>query len=932
MGTYRRTEQRADRWWRTGRRTRGAVPGAVRAAVLRGVSGFAALLLLGSGTAYAAAPPAAAGTPEACTSVKGAVVAVDFGAFGGSVVRGCDTTPTTGYELLKAGGFRTTGTGHDGDAFICRIGHTSAPDGKAYPTPDREKCVDTPSADAYWSYWVAARGAKDWRYSDLGAMGRKPRPGDVDAWVFGATEIGGAGGKPSFTPDQVRAGIGPDEIRTRAAGAWARGLLVNGERVEISPGTPSPLHTTEAAYTIAATVGTGSALDRVTAYLRAGTTAYAYPRGGDEAPDPEAAARLALLAKITGKDPADFGGHDLTGDLRAAVCPAPVPGSPRPGCRTEGDFRHAASTEAQALAVLALVRAGATPPEAAVARLTRLECADGGHGSLLHPPGKRCDGEPRATALIALALEAAGGFDGALAETVGHLRDQQRPDGSLPGYTGGTGAADVGTTALAAQALRATGDGARADKAVAWLARQQFPLGGFSSDENALEPHLFPTSAAALAGTDTDLGSLVAKVIPADPEEPGPGGPGGPGEPGEDDGKRPDLKKGVAYLTHSDRLLRGRYYAVPGTRRADFGLTIDGAFALAATGHDDNKLRGVVDFLDQGGRDGEGRTLHDWTRAGTDRPSGGSIGKAALLAQVVGRDPRKFGGRDLIAELGQAVCPAAAEADGCVAAGNYRNAKSVFGQSLGVVAQVRAGEREAAAKPAGYLLSLQKDSGAWPSVLPATDPNDQDVDSTAMAAMALDLVGGPEADAAVERALTWLAGRQFADGGFPGAAGNSVNSAALAVQGLSLDAPAHRAKIAKAREFLAERQNPDGGFTINKGGQPGSDVRASTQAVGGSTGISFAVLKRGLSGTSPQPDPGPGPDGKPPVIVTPGDSSGGSAGGSGVSGGTGVTGGGGRLASTGTDALTVAGIAVALLVAGAGAVVVVRRRGAGRRR
>ncbi|CAM5266761.1 Prenyltransferase and squalene oxidase repeat-containing protein OS=Streptomyces microflavus OX=1919 GN=Smic_00650 PE=4 SV=1 [Streptomyces microflavus] len=373
-----------------------------------------------------------------------------------------------------------------------------------------------------------------------------------------------------------------------------------------------------------------------------------------------------------------------------------------------------------------------------------------------------------------------------------------------------------------------------------------------------------------------------------------------------------------AYLTSPAHLQQGRYYAAGGpTGRADFGLTIDGAFALAATGHDNDALRGIVDFLDRGGKDGEARTVHDWTNAGSAHAMGGSMGKAALLAQVVDRDPRDFGGKDLIAGLANAVCTAkSAQPDrSCADKGAYTYAMSVFGQSLGVIAQVRAGEEKAAEAPVGYLAGLQNtSSGAWPSLVPPT--GDADVDSTAMAAMALDLVPGDAHAAAVDKALAWIASKQLKDGGFPGAAGNSVNSAALAVQGLSLDAEKYGKQIAKARTFLASQQNADGGFNVAKEGQRGSDLRASTQAVGGSTGISFGVLARSLDGTTPNPVPSSSTT---PVIVTPG----GSAGCGGI---VDAGGGGGGLASTGTQALGLAGAAAALVMAGWGAVVAARHR------
>ncbi|MFE4451243.1 hypothetical protein [Streptomyces sp. NPDC056796] len=140
-----------------------------------------------------------------CTTTSGVVLAVDFSHWGGPVYRSCGTTPTTGYELLNQGGWRTTGTGHDGPAFICRIGYSGHKNGKQYPTPQQDDCVLTPPASAYWSYWHADPGANSWEYSQLGAMLYKPKPGSVDLWIFGGTDIGGTEGRPQLTPDQLRA-------------------------------------------------------------------------------------------------------------------------------------------------------------------------------------------------------------------------------------------------------------------------------------------------------------------------------------------------------------------------------------------------------------------------------------------------------------------------------------------------------------------------------------------------------------------------------------------------------------------------------------------------------------------------------------------------------------------------------------------------------
>ncbi|MFB7830539.1 hypothetical protein [Streptomyces sp. NPDC056056] len=166
----------------------------------------AALALTVAAFSGTTAPAGAAPQPMGqCTTSSGAVLAVDFSHWGGPIYRSCGTTPTTGYELLNQGGWRTTGTGHDGPAFICRIGYSGHQGGKQYPTPQQDDCVLTPPASAYWSYWHADPGQNTWTYSQLGAMLYKPRPGSVDLWIFGGTDIEGTKGRPTVTPDQLRA-------------------------------------------------------------------------------------------------------------------------------------------------------------------------------------------------------------------------------------------------------------------------------------------------------------------------------------------------------------------------------------------------------------------------------------------------------------------------------------------------------------------------------------------------------------------------------------------------------------------------------------------------------------------------------------------------------------------------------------------------------
>lgn len=305
---------------------------------------------------------------------------------------------------------------------------------------------------------------------------------------------------------------------------------------------------------------------------------------------------------------------------------------------------------------------------------------------------------------------------------------------------------------------------------------------------------------------------------------------------------RPNLAAGTAYLVSPGNLVGGHYYeSVPHV--ADFGLTIDGALALAAAGDDIQALKKIVSFIAHGGRDQSGKTANYWTGIGTKFASGGAIGKEALLAEVVGDNPRSFGGHDLVAALDATVCRQASGTP-CAGPGNYSYATSVFDQALGVMAQVRAGQLAAARAPITFLENLRNADGSFPSLIP--DSHDHDVDSTAMAVMALALVRTQRARADVAAGLGWIAGQQEPAGGFRGVNGVSVNSAGLAIQALTLRAARYRSRIRLALAFLAGEQNHNGGFRAYPGGQGGSDIRASAQAISGATGISFGTLSRDL--------------------------------------------------------------------------------------
>ena len=131
----------------------------------------AALALGGLVVSPSVAPAAAA----ACSGTSGVTVVI------GSSVRCASGDPASGLAALGAVASVTQVQRQPG--FVCRI------DG----APASDACVNTPPANAYWSYWHAQPGGS-WQYSNVGAGSYNPVPGSVEGWAFGA------GAPPSVAP------------------------------------------------------------------------------------------------------------------------------------------------------------------------------------------------------------------------------------------------------------------------------------------------------------------------------------------------------------------------------------------------------------------------------------------------------------------------------------------------------------------------------------------------------------------------------------------------------------------------------------------------------------------------------------------------------------------------------------------------------------
>ncbi|WP_183091234.1 hypothetical protein [Streptomyces radicis] len=172
-----------------------------------------------AGTAVAARP--AAGTPGFCPGATGVTVVVDFQALGGGrVVRCAPGAQPDGVSALRAAGFDVAGTNRWGDSFVCRINER--------PGPAAEPCVDTPPADAYWSYWHAENGGA-WTYSQLGATYRQPPEGSFEGWSFSTADESGGTPPPGVAPERRAEGGSGGGSGGNASGGGSGGGATGGD-------------------------------------------------------------------------------------------------------------------------------------------------------------------------------------------------------------------------------------------------------------------------------------------------------------------------------------------------------------------------------------------------------------------------------------------------------------------------------------------------------------------------------------------------------------------------------------------------------------------------------------------------------------------------------------------------------------------------------
>ncbi|WP_018588611.1 hypothetical protein [Salinispora arenicola] len=195
-------------------------------------SGLVATLVTAGTMIGPGSPAVAAGSTGYCPNASGVSVVVDFNELGGgTVVRCASGTQATGLAALKNAGFQITGTLRWGEGFICRI------EGK--PSAATEKCVDTPQASAYWSYWHAPNGGS-WTYSDKGVLNRKPPAGSFEGWSFSLNRNANDAPRPGVAPKRPAPPLPPPPAgRGPAVPPPAEGPVVPPPTGGGLPGEPS---------------------------------------------------------------------------------------------------------------------------------------------------------------------------------------------------------------------------------------------------------------------------------------------------------------------------------------------------------------------------------------------------------------------------------------------------------------------------------------------------------------------------------------------------------------------------------------------------------------------------------------------------------------------------------------------------------------------
>ncbi len=318
-----------------------------------------------------------------------------------------------------------------------------------------------------------------------------------------------------------------------AAAGWLSRQLVGGNHlVTTYNGTSYADYggTADAVFALSAAKVGRSAIEAATGWLAKNADAYSSVSDTSNAPGPYdgALGKLALVAEVTGQNPADFGGYDLLKALHNDQCTAAGNAdgsdSSKPLCPAPGAARNIYSSVSESLVILAESRAGGSnaPTPDAVDYFLSLQCPNGGFTGSTGACTDNTDASVDETAYAAMALAALGSQPAALAKAVGWLAAQRDSSGNWVVQ----GGPDVDSTGLAAAALAAAGKDVSSSRG--WLAAQQVQTGptlgtgaarGALKYQGAFDPisSVKATSDGLLGlGTDGSLATLTDSGAAAD--------------------------------------------------------------------------------------------------------------------------------------------------------------------------------------------------------------------------------------------------------------------------------------------------------------------------------------------------------------------------------------------------------------------------------
>lgn len=244
----------------------------------------------------------------------------------------------------------------------------------------------------------------------------------------------------------------------------------------------------------------------------------------------------------------------------------------------------------------------------------------------------------------------------------------------------------------------------------------------------------------------------------------------------------------------------------------DYGLTADVGFALAAVGGSDRKVRQIGTAVAD--------EVEAWVAPAEGEVYAGSVAKAGVLAAVAGKDPRSYGGLDLVALLEDRTSDAPPTAGRIEDQSEFGDFANTIGQSFAAWLLAEAGSAEAPAA-LSYLLQQQCEEGYFRLNFSAQESVDQscdagtaeesaaDTDTTALAVIHLQQlpVQDPATIAAIADATRWLKATQKDNGSFgggPSTKASNANSTGLAAWALGEQGSCKAAK--KSAAWVANLQ------------------------------------------------------------------------------------------------------------------------------